>query len=217
MDYLLVFPHLVSRVGLHGLHLAAVILFLEGIGIPIPVEIPLGTLAYYIAHDRTHALTGILIMFISTILGNLVGYALGYWGGRPLALRLFRLFGLKEETWKRMESWFHRHGMKAVVVTRWINWGFAQNMWLCGITRVPFRRFFPVMLINNLLWATGWIYFSSFLLIFFRRRGIHLLHGLIDHLPWVLLGAVLIGWAGWWGWKRFGPHFKGHTAAPDHE
>jgi membrane protein DedA with SNARE-associated domain len=217
VDYLFALPHLVSRIGLHGLYLAALIFFLEGIGTPIPVEIPLGTLAYYIAHHRTHPLTGILLMFSSTILGNLVGYALGYWGGRPLALRLFRLFGLKEAAWKRMENWFHRNGMRAVVVTRWINWGFAQNMWLCGITRVPLRRFMPVMLINNLLWATVWVYFSSFLLTFFRRRGIHLLHGLIEHLPWVFLGAVLIIWAGWWGWKRFRSHAMRQTAAPESE
>lgn len=189
--------------GGNGLAVAGLIFLLEGIGTPIPVEAPLGILGYRLAHGTLSLVAAVLLMWVTTNVGNLIGYGLGYWGGRPLILRLIRLLRIKPESWDRMERWFHKNGLRAVVITRWINWGFAQNMWLCGITRIPLRRFLPVMLINNLLWAIGWSWLSSILLAFFRRRGFWMLRGLVDHLPWVLLGALTVGGLGWYLWRRF--------------
>jgi len=145
--------HLYKSLGLPG---AGLILMLEGIGIPIPVEIPLSIVGLRMAQGMNSFRAMVLLMWTATVVGNTIGYAIGYYGGRPLALKLLGWFRVKPETWVRMESWFRTHGLKIVVATRWVNWGFAQNMWLCGITRVPFGRFFAVMAFNDFLWAVGW-------------------------------------------------------------
>lgn len=185
-----------------NLPLAGLIFLLEGIGLPIPVEIPLGIMGYRLAHETLHLVPAILLMWLTTTVGNVLGYWIGYRLGRAPMLRILRLFRIKQQTWDRLEGWFTAHGLKTIIFTRWINWGFAQSMWLSGITRIPFRRFFPTILLNNLLWAIGWTWLADILISFFRRRGWQILHGLIDHLPWVLLGAGALGVLAWWIRRR---------------
>jgi membrane protein DedA with SNARE-associated domain len=141
-----------------GLPAAAFIFLLEGIGLPIPVEIPLFMVGMRVTDDLHSYWKMVLIMWASTVIGNTLGYYIGYYGGRPLVLKFLAWFRIKPEHWGRMEVWFRRHGLKLLVGTRWINWGFAQNIWLAGITRVPKARFFLVMIVNDLLWAMGWIW-----------------------------------------------------------
>lgn len=189
--------------GGNGLVVAGLIFMLEGIGTPIPVEAPLGIIGYRLAHNTLSIPGAVLLMWSTSSIGNLIGYGLGYWGGRPLVLRLARLLRIRPESWNRLESWFQKHGMRTVLLTRWINWGFAQNIWLCGITRIPLRRFLPIMLINNLFWAIGWSWLTDTLLGFFHRKGWRILQDLLDHLPWILLGALAVGGLGWYIWRRF--------------
>lgn len=187
-----------------NLPLAGLIFLLEGIGLPVPVEIPLGILGYRLAHDTLQLVPAILLMWLTTTVGNVIGYALGYRLGREPMLRVLRFLRIKQQSWDRLEGWFAVHGLKTIVFTRWINWGFAQTMWLSGITRIPARRFFLTTVVNNLLWAIGWTWLADILIGFFRRRGWQVYHALINHLPWVLLGlAALIGLIWWiWRWLR---------------
>jgi membrane protein DedA with SNARE-associated domain len=185
-----------------NLPVAGLIFLLEGIGLPIPVEIPVGILGYRVAHGDLNLMHGVLLMWMMTNLGNLIGYALGYRLGRAPMIRMLRFVHIKPHAWDRLEGWFQVHGLKAVVFTRWINWGFAQNMWLCGITRIPFQRFLPLILINNLLWAMAWTWLSGHLIGLFRRAGWRMLQGLIDHLPWLLLGGAAVGGLVWWVRRR---------------
>src|SRR4051794_16984212 len=50
--------------------------------------------------------------------GSLIGWAIGYWGGRPLLERHGRWVHLNAENLDRAESWFDRHGPDAVFLGR---------------------------------------------------------------------------------------------------
>lgn len=186
-----------------GLSGAGLILMLEGVGFPIPVEIPLSIVGLRMAQEINTYRAMVLLMWTSTVLGNTVGYIIGYYGGRPLALQLLRWFHVRPETWHRMESWFQKHGLKVVIATRWINWGFAQNMWLCGITRVPFGRFFAVMAFNDLLWAMGWTWVARAAMTYVNRgTRLVFLHKSsvrvgVAALVVVLLGLGVYGFIRW--------------------
>jgi membrane protein DedA with SNARE-associated domain len=52
------------------------------------------------------------------LLGALVGWALGRWGGRPLMERHGRWLHLDARNWERAERWFDRHGRAAVFLGR---------------------------------------------------------------------------------------------------
>lgn len=169
--------HLYKLFGLPG---AGLIFFLEGIGVPIPVEIPLGIVGLRMVRGESSQWEIVILMWLATVAGNTAGYFLGYYGGRPLALKLIAWFRISPEVWERVETWFRRHGLKVVIATRWINWGFAQNMWLSGITRVPFGRFFAVMVVNDFFWAMAWTWLAHLAVFHIRRSGSFLRHSTIQ-------------------------------------
>ncbi len=185
--------YLYTHFGLPG---AGLIFMLEGLGVPIPVEIPLGIVGLRIVEGLNGYWEIVLLMWGTTVVGNTIGYMTGYYGGRPVALRFLSWFRVNPETWGRMERWFHQHGMKMVIATRWINWGFAQNMWLCGITRMDFRRFFIVMVVNDFLWAMGWTWIAYMAMRYFRR-GMKVLHISTMKLGLFALLVLLVGLLIW--------------------
>lgn len=156
-----------------GLSGAGLIFLLEGLGAPVPVEIPLGIIGLRMAHGLNSYWQMVLLMWLSTAAGNSLGYLVGYYGGRPVVLKMLAWFHIKEETWQRVDAWFRTHGLKTVLATRWINWGFAQNMWLCGITRVPFLRFLAVMTVNDFFWAMAWSWLSRTAATYFQSHSAH--------------------------------------------
>lgn len=193
--------HLYKLLGLPG---AGLIFALEGIGVPIPVEIPLGIVGLRMVRGESTYWEIVLLMWLSTVVGNSIGYVLGYYGGRPFALKLISWFRIPPELWLRAENWFKRHGLKVVVATRWINWGFAQNMWLCGITQVPFGRFFAVMVFNDFLWAMGWTWVSRTAVVYLRRAGavFDFLHTSTQRVALLAIGVVLLVLGVWFLIRR---------------
>ncbi|MGE5672621.1 MAG: DedA family protein [Mycobacterium leprae] len=179
--------YLYEHFGLAG---AGLVFMLEGLGVPIPVEIPLLIIG---AREQSSYWSLVLLTWFSTMLGNGAGYLIGYHGGRTFILRLIGWFRVKPETWQRAENWFHKHGLKTVVATRWINWGFAQNMWLCGITRVQAGRFFIVMAANDFLWAIWWTWVARFAVERFRRRSPHFLFHSSMRVTLIALAVALVG------------------------
>ena len=192
---------LYKHLGLPG---AGLIFMLEGIGVPIPVEIPLGIVGLRMVRGESTYWEIVLLMWLSTVLGNTIGYVLGYYGGRPLALKLVSLFRITPDLWHKAESWFKQHGLKVVLATRWINWGFAQNMWLCGITQVPFGRFFVVMVVNDFLWAMAWTWVARTAVIYLRRAGavFAFLHTSTQRVALITIGVVLLVMGIWFLLRR---------------
>jgi membrane protein DedA with SNARE-associated domain len=186
-----------------GLPGAGLIFLLEGLGAPVPVEVPLWILGTRIATGHSTYWQMVFFMWSTTVFGNAAGYILGYFGGRPAVLKLLQWFRVKPEKWERVEVWFQRHGLQMVVGTRWINWGFAQNMWLCGITRVAFPRFFAVMVINDFLWAMGWMWLAGNAAVWFRKHSLRFLHMSTLRLGLTAVAAVAVGLALWWLWRWY--------------
>lgn len=181
---------------------AGLIFFLEGFGIPIPVEVPLGIIGWRLHQGLNDYWDMVMLMFLASVLGNVVGYGLGYYGGRPLALALTRRLGVKTESWERIESWFQRHGLLLTVGTRWINWGFAQNMMLAGITRVPFGKFLAILVVNDFFWAMGWVWIAMKAMARLRR-GLDLINDYQADLAWTAVAIMAVGLLGWLLWRRF--------------
>lgn len=173
--------------------LAGALFLVEGLGLPLPVEIPLVITARRVLEGDLSVGAAIALAFISTVIGNVLGYLIGRLGGRPLVWEIARRFHVSEETLLKAEDWFVKHGLKLVLGTRWINWGFAQNIWLSGMSRIPFLRFFIPMAINDLLWAVvyTWLWVRFFSLVR------HAFHAYERQALWALL---VLGVAGvvWW-------------------
>lgn len=130
-------------------------LLLENAGIPVPGETVLlaATFLAYSEHDLQLSWI-IVVATIAATLGDNLGFALGFYGGRALLLRYQSIFRIKPETLARGESLFARYGAVTVFFARFV---FGMRIIagpLAGVLRMPWRKFLVFNFLGAVLWVT---------------------------------------------------------------
>src|SRR5437879_2739711 len=115
---------------------------IESTGVPFPGETMLITAAAYAG--ATHHL-GIVPVIIAAaagaIIGDNLGFAIGWWGGYALLRRFGRYIRLDEARLKVGRYIFLRQGGKVVFFGRFVSILRAYAAFLAGTNRMPWWRF----------------------------------------------------------------------------
>jgi membrane protein DedA with SNARE-associated domain len=126
---------------------------LEQLGLPIPAApllIAAGALSRAGKMNLPFALT---LAFIAVILADLFWYSLGrYRGGRILKL-LCRISLEPDSCVRRTENLFIRHGVRSLLVAKFIPGLNTAAPSLAGVFRMPVRRFLVFDALGGLLWV----------------------------------------------------------------
>ena len=139
----------------YGYWAVAATLLLENAGVPLPGETIL-LLASVLAYSQ-HELRLPWIIVVATIaatLGDNIGFALGYYGGRPLLARYQALFRIQDATVARGEGLFARYGAVTIFFARFI---FGMRILagpMAGVLRMPWRKFAVFNFLGAGLWVT---------------------------------------------------------------
>jgi membrane protein DedA with SNARE-associated domain len=145
-------------------YLALGLVFLEDFGIPVPGETVLIIAAVYAGTGRLSVWLVALIGFLAAILGDNVGFAIGHFGGRPLAERYGKYIFLTPERLDKTASFFDRHGGKVIVIARFVEGLRQANGIIAGITGMHWTKFLPFNMLGAALWVGVWVsvgYFSG--------------------------------------------------------
>ncbi len=137
---------------------------LEDFGVPVPGETVLILGAVYAGTGRLSLALVATLGFLAAVLGDNVGFAIGHFGGRPLAERFGRYVLLTPARLDRATALFDRHGGKIITVARFIEGLRQANGIIAGIARVPWRRFLAFNALGAALWVATWTsvgYFSG--------------------------------------------------------
>jgi membrane-associated protein len=130
-------------------------LLLENAGIPVPGETVLLLASFMAYSERTLRLPWImLIATAAATLGDNLGFAIGYYGGRPLLARYRAIFKIRERPLDRGEELFARYGAVTVFFARFV---FGMRVIagpLAGVLRMPWRKFMVFNLLGAVLWVT---------------------------------------------------------------
>ena len=130
-------------------------LLIENAGIPVPGETIL-LIASFLAYSQ-HELQLPWIVAVATsaaTLGDNLGYALGYYGGRPVLERYRVAFRIQEATLARGEKLFARFGAITIFFARFV---FGMRIIagpLAGVLRMPWRKFTIFNFMGAALWVT---------------------------------------------------------------
>lgn len=126
---------------------------IEQLGLPIPAApllIAAGALARAGKMNLTFALT---LAFFAVILADLFWYSLGrYRGGRILKL-LCRISLEPDSCVRRTENLFIRHGVRSLLVAKFIPGLNTAAPSLAGVFRMPVRRFLIFDSLGGFLWV----------------------------------------------------------------
>lgn len=191
-------PSVVGWVREHGYPALFFGLALEGTGLPGPVEL-LFLGAGVLAHEGRMAVPAIIMVTAGgNLVGNLGGYALGAWGGRPLVLRFGRRLGVDEGALRQATAWFGRYGGRVVAVSRLIGLPRTPAIWASGLVGMSLWVYAGWALLGDLIWATFWTYLGVTFGFEWHRLYGHYRFPL--ELTLVAAGAFLLGM--WYGRRR---------------
>ncbi|MBI5037546.1 MAG: DedA family protein [Candidatus Kerfeldbacteria bacterium] len=148
--------HFIDAAGYPGILL---LMILESMIAPIPSEAVM-PFAGFLIHQGT--MTWLWVVFASTlgsIIGSLISYWIGAYGGRPLVLKFGKYLLLNEHHLEASEKFFQRRGSVAIFVSRFIPVVRHFISIPAGISRMPLGRFVLFTTIGAGLWNSflAWV------------------------------------------------------------
>ena len=137
----------------------AVLMAIESACIPLPSEIILPFSGYLVA-SGTFTLWGVALAgAVGSVVGSMVAYALGAWGGRPLVERYGTYVLISRRDLERAERWFARWGDPAILVGRVLPVVRTFIGLPAGVSRMRLAPFNAYTFVGSLAWsfALAWI------------------------------------------------------------
>jgi membrane protein DedA with SNARE-associated domain len=130
---------LIGQLGYLGI---ALVLVLGGLGLPVPEEAPIIVAAVLSKNDKMYWPFALASCFAGVLLGDFLVYAIAYfYGEKVLSLRLTQKL-LTREREAQIKGYFHRHGIKILILGRFAP-GFRTAAYLtAGILKLPPLRLF---------------------------------------------------------------------------
>jgi membrane protein DedA with SNARE-associated domain len=131
-------------------------IMLEDFGVPVPGETILIAAAVYAGAGRLNIVAVGLIAVLAAMVGDNIGYAVGFFGGRALVLRWGRYVGLTSGRLDRAEGFFARYGGAVVAGARFLEGLRQANGIVAGTVRMPWLRFAAFNALGAALWVSVW-------------------------------------------------------------
>ena len=118
------------------------VLVLGGLGLPVPEEAPIIIAAILARKGTMHWIPALASCFAGVLVGDFVVYFLGFfYGEKVLRFPLTRKFLTKDRE-AQIKGYFHRHGVKILILGRFAV-GFRTAAYLtAGILRLPTLKLF---------------------------------------------------------------------------
>lgn len=141
-----------------------VIVGLESMGIPLPGETTLIAASLYAGATHQLAIELVVLAAIGgAVIGDNLGYTIGYFGGYRVLRRYGHYVGLHEGRIKLGRYLFVKHGGKVVFFGRFVSVLRAYAAFLAGTTRMPWPRFFAFNAAGGIVWASIYGFGAYFL------------------------------------------------------
>jgi membrane protein DedA with SNARE-associated domain len=147
-------PTIAHLIHAYGLLVVAGAVGLEGVGFPLPGETSL-IIASVIA-GSTHELNIVAVILTAagaSIVGRMIGYAVGRYFGYWLLLRYGGYVWITESRIKLGQYLFLRHGGKIIIVAQFIPVLRTLAGILAGANRMPRDQFMVTNVIGACIWA----------------------------------------------------------------
>ena len=119
---------------------------------PIPSEAVLPLAGFLIGQGVLEFVPTLLVATAGSVVGALILYAIGRWGGRPVLLRWGRILRVTESDLDRADDWFDTHGWHIVLWGRMIPLVRSVVSIPAGASEMPIGRFTALTTAGSAAW-----------------------------------------------------------------
>jgi membrane protein DedA with SNARE-associated domain len=181
----------------YGLWAIGLLITLEDFGVPVPGETILIAGAIYAGAGRLNIIALGVVAFVAAVIGDNIGFAIGHFGGRALALRFGRYVFLTEERLDKAERFFDRRGSIVITFARFVEGLRQANGIIAGITGMHWLRFLIFNAIGAVLWVGTWVTIG-----YFAGNNITTVYHYITLYSYYVLAALVVLIVGYIVWRR---------------
>ncbi len=181
----------------YGLWAIGLLITLEDFGVPVPGETILIAGAIFAGAGRINIVALGAVAFVAAVTGDNIGFAIGHFGGRALALRFGKYVFLTEERLDKAENFFDRRGAIVITFARFVEGLRQANGIIAGITGMHWLRFLIFNAIGAALWVGTWVTVG-----YFAGNNITTIYHYITLYSYYVLAALVVLIVGYIVWRR---------------
>jgi membrane protein DedA with SNARE-associated domain len=189
-------------VGDYGYLAVGLGILLEDFGLPTPGETLLITGAILASGGALNIYILLPLAWLGAVVGDNIGYVIGYFGGHRLMLRFGGRIGITEDRLKQVESFFDRYGGWVIVFARFVVVLRQFNGIVAGTLEMHWLHFLVLNAIGAALWVAFWG-----ILAFWLGKGVLVYVKEIHAATPFILAAVAVALVSgaaylWWHYRR---------------
>lgn len=186
----------ISRLGYAGVVL---LMAIESACIPLPSEIIMPFSGYLVSRGEFNLWLVGLAGAVGCVLGSLVAYWVGMYGGRPLVEKYGRYLLVSRRDLDLADRWFNRFGEVIVFASRLLPAIRTFIAFPAGVARMNLKKFVIYTFAGSLPWCLGLAYVG-------QRLGEKwdkdpTLKTLFHRFDFVI-GIIVVAAAAWWIWRH---------------
>jgi membrane protein DedA with SNARE-associated domain len=183
-----------DRTGYSG---AAALMALESMIFPLPSEAVMPFVGFKVADGKWNLWFAIFATSLGSMIGSWLSYAIGYFGGKPLVLKVGKYLLLKQRDLDWTERFFHRRaGATTVFIGRFVPVVRHFISIPAGIGKMPWLPFSIATLIGATIWNTFLLLVGKQL-----RDNWHIVQKYSHQADIVIIGLIVVA-VTWWFWSR---------------
>jgi membrane protein DedA with SNARE-associated domain len=142
--------HIISSGGYLGVMM---LMALESACLPVPSEIIMPFAGFLVWQGRFIFWQVIFWGALGNLIGSIVAYAVGYWGGRELIIKYGKYVLISADDLARADRWFQKYGQFAIFFSRLMPVVRTFISLPAGIARMNFKKFCFYTFLGSLFWS----------------------------------------------------------------
>ena len=140
-----------------------ILMAFESMVIPMPSELVMPFAGFLVAEAKLKMVLVILFSSLGTIIGSLISYYVGYYGGKPFVLKFGRYLLLEVDDLEKTEKWFREKGVKTIFISRFIPVVRHLISIPAGLGRMDVKKFSLYTILGATLWNAFLAWFGYIL------------------------------------------------------
>lgn len=134
---------------------------LESACIPIPSEVILPLGGYMVSKGIGSILSMALVGTLGCLVGSIIAYIVGFYGGRPFILKYGKYFFISKHDFEKAERFFNKYGEVTIFVSRILPIIRTFISLPAGIARMNFTKFIIYTILGSFPWCLLFVYLGK--------------------------------------------------------
>ncbi len=158
-----IIPYIVNLINSISYAGITFLMFLESTAVPLPSELVMPFAGFLISQTKMTFAYVILFSTLGSLIGSLVSYTIGYYGGEKVIKKFGKYLLLEKEHLNKAEKWFERHGGKTIFFCRFVP-GIRHVISIpAGVGKMNILRFSAFTILGAGIW-NAFLAYAGFLL-----------------------------------------------------